>query len=232
MRRRQVLLAALAGGVAAASGCTTDSDGTSTGAPSTGPTSALPDAATGPATGRTSLADVLAARRSLREFSGDPLTEDEVGHLCWAAQGVSSPDGLRTAPSAGALYPLTLSVALPDGLHRYVPDGHALRTVAARDLRAALAEAALGQDWVGTAPAVFAISGDISRTASKYGDRAERYVHLEAGHAAENLLLRAVSLGLGATPVGAFDDDRVRRLLVLPDRDQPTHLLPVGRPPG
>ena len=86
------------------------------------------------------------------------------------------------------------------------------------------------QEWVGRAPAVFAISGDVSRMAEKYADRAERYVFLEAGHAAQNLLLQAVDLGLSGVPVGSFDDEAVAGLLQLPESERPIYLLPVGRP--
>lgn len=180
----------------------------------------------------TTLAAALVARRSVREYAEAALTADEVSALLWAAQGISSDEGLRTAPSAGALYPLTVRVALRGGLDRYQPRGHRLDRVAETDLRASLAEAAYGQEWLGRAPAVFAISGDVAVTARRYGARAERYVLMEAGHAAQNLLLQAVALGLGGTPVGAFDDGAVREVLGLSAGERPIYLLPVGRPRG
>lgn len=176
------------------------------------------------------LAAALAQRRSVREYTEDPLAGDDVAQLLWAAQGVSSENGLRTAPSAGALYPLTAYVALADGLFCYEPAGHRTARTSTSDLRDRLAQAAFGQDWIGRAPAVFAIGGNVSRPAGRYGGRAERYVFLEAGHAAQNLLLQAVSLGLAGVPVGAFDDDEVHRLLLMPETERPVYLLPVGRP--
>jgi SagB-type dehydrogenase family enzyme len=173
---------------------------------------------------------VLRRRRSVREYVDEPLSRAEVGELLWSSQGISSPDGLRTAPSAGAIYPLTVHVALPDGLYDYRSAGHRVERKAASDVRRSLGEAAFGQEWVGRAPAVFAISGDVSKTAEKYADRAERYVFLEAGHAAQNLLLQAVALGLSGVPVGAFDDETVAGLLHLPGSQRPIYLLPVGRP--
>jgi SagB-type dehydrogenase family enzyme len=223
MRRRHLLVAALLGGAASACSAEDESDATVSHG-----SQALPSPATTAAGG---LAAALGARRSLREYAAQRLTEDEVGQLMWAAQGVTSPDGLRTAPSAGALYPLTVSVALPEGLRRYHPVGHRVEHVSSRDVRAPLAEAAVGQTWIAAAPAVFAITGNIARTAAKYGDRAERYVHLEAGHAAQNLLLQATALGLGGVSVGAFDDDRVRELVDLDD-ELPLYVLPVGHPRG
>lgn len=179
----------------------------------------------------TSLDEALARRRSVREYDHHSLTPSEIGQLLWAAQGVTDERGYRTAPSAGALYPLEIYVATIDGIYHYVPRGHYLRAVAYGDVRSALYEAALHQEPVRSAPAVFIISGLVERTAQKYGqERSPRYVHLEAGHAAQNLLLEAVVLGLGAVPIGAFDDEEVQKALGLPPNHEPLYLIPVGRP--
>lgn len=216
MRRRAVLLAALVGTFGTTAGC---SDTTRPGSGS----------AAGPGA-RVPLSVALANRRSVREYAEDPLTQAEIDRLMWAAQGISSREGLRTAPSAGALYPLTVYVALRDGVYRYEPAGNRTSRLWSADLRVPLGTAALGQVWLSRAPAVFVISGDASRTAVKYGARAERYVLMEAGHAAQNLLLQAVALGLAATPVGAFEDQELTRLLRLSGDERPIYLLPVGRP--
>jgi SagB-type dehydrogenase family enzyme len=176
------------------------------------------------------LTDALSRRRSVREFAAAPLTDDEVAHLLWAAQGVTSSDGKRTAPSAGALYPLELYVVDAGGVSRYRPADHALTAVRSGDLRAALAAVAVEQDWIAIAPLVVVILGVTGRTAAKYGDRADRYVALEAGHAAQNLLLQATALGLAGVPVGAFHDADLADLLDLPDGWVPLELVPVGRP--
>lgn len=177
-----------------------------------------------------SLEEALASRRSVREFTDELLTLEEISQLLWAAQGITADWGGRTAPSAGALYPLEVYVATPDGLYHYVPQGHRAEVVSSRDLREALAGAALGQTAVSDAPAVFVVAAVYARTAGKYGDRAERYVKLEAGHVGQNILLQAVALGLGAVPMGAFLDDRVRRVLNLPAEQEPLYLIPVGHP--
>jgi len=181
--------------------------------------------------GRLSLEEALQARRSVRSFTSEALTRAEVGQLLWAAQGLTDSAGHRTAPSAGALYPLELDVVTADGVARYVPDEHGLVPRGATDLRAALQRAALEQPAVGEAPLIVVISGVVDRTSARYGaERAERYVALEAGHAAQNVLLQAVSLGLGAVPIGAFTDAEVRRLLGLADGEAPLYLIPVGHP--
>lgn len=184
-----------------------------------------------PATsGTMSLEEALAARRSVREFTPEPLTVTELSQLLWAAQGVTSSGGKRTAPSAGALYPLEVYVLDRAGVHHYRPDGHLLEQTGDQDLRPALEDAALGQSAVGDSAAVFVVAGVPSRTEAKYGGRADRYMKLEAGHAAQNLLLQAVVLDLGAVPIGAFGDLEVGRLLDLPSEEEPLYLIAVGHP--
>jgi SagB-type dehydrogenase family enzyme len=179
--------------------------------------------------GDSRLSDVIGRRRSVRRFQDAPISEEQVTRMLWAAQGVTDPgSGFRAAPSAGALYPLELYVASARGVSRYVPARHALQGVLDSDVRSRLALAALGQGFVAQAPVVFVITGVYARTAAKYGRRAERYVHMEAGHAAQNLLLMAVNLGLGGVPVGAFDDGAVRRIIGAPREETPLYLIPVG----
>ncbi len=185
----------------------------------------------GPVTeGSRSLEEALSARRSVRSFTDEALSEAEIAQLCWAAQGVTETRrGFRTAPSAGATYPLELYVATAEGVSRYVPDEHRLVEHLSGDLRPRLREACLGQRWVEEAAAVFIIAADVQRTARRYGQRAERYVYIEVGHAAQNLLLQAVALDLGGVPVGAFDEDRMARIMQLPAGQRTIYLLPLGR---
>lgn len=181
--------------------------------------------------GSRSLEETLAQRRSVRAFDDEPLILAELGQLLWAAQGVTNERGFRTAPSAGALYPLGLYVATADGIFQYQPGGHQLLVLTQDDARSTLYSAALRQEPVLQAPAVFVVTAVYERTASKYGAvRAQRYVHLEAGHAAQNLLLQAVALGLGAVPIGAFQDEQVQAALQLPADHQPLYLIPAGHP--
>ncbi len=178
----------------------------------------------------------LAERRSVRDFNEQSLSLANVGQLLWAAQGVTDPEGGRTAPSAGALYPLDAWLVadrvdgLESGFYRYEGASHRLWTHLWGDLAMTLGHAAEGQSWISRAPAVILLTAAYSKTARKYGQRARRYVHIEAGHAAQNVCLQAQSLGLGTTVVGAFDDDEVRRLLRLPHDAKPLVLLPVGHP--
>jgi SagB-type dehydrogenase family enzyme len=185
--------------------------------------------------GRLSVEAALATRRSVREFATGSLTLGAVSQLLWAAQGITSDAGYRTAPSAGALYPLLLHLvagdveALAPGIYRYGPQRHSLETVAAGDRRAALVDAALSQHWIADAAAVIAVAAIPARTTRKYGERGRRFVLMEAGHAAQNICLQAVSLGLGATPVGAFRDEAVKNVLQLAAEAEPIYLIPVGK---
>jgi SagB-type dehydrogenase family enzyme len=185
--------------------------------------------------GEVSLEHALRYRRSIREFTRGALTLAEVGQLLWAAQGVNHATGLRTAPSAGALYPLVSYlvtgevISLARGVYRYAPNQHALAMIGEGDHRATLSTAALGQNWIADAAAVLVLAAVYRRTTGKYGARGERYVHIEIGHAAQNVYLQAVVLGLGTTEVGAFDDRAVKTALALADDHDLLAIMPIGR---
>jgi SagB-type dehydrogenase family enzyme len=187
--------------------------------------------------GPVSLEEAIAARRSVRDFAAEPVTLEQAAQLLWAAQGVTDPaSGHRSAPSAGALYPLEVYLVaarvdgLAAGVYRYVPAGHQLLPAGAAADPAALARAALAQDFIARAPVVLVITAVPERTAAKYGERARRYVDMEAGHAAQNVYLQAAALGLGTVTVGAFDDAAVSEFLGLGAGEEPLYLMPVGRP--
>ncbi len=179
--------------------------------------------------GATTLDGALARRRSVRTFSSRALSPQEIGRLAWAAQGITdAPSGGRTAPSAGALYPIELYVVAPEGVFHWAPEKSALERRSPDDRRAVLARAAHGQDAVRDAGIDLVLAGVPARTARKYGARAERYVLLEAGHVAQNVLLEAVALGLGAVPIGAFDDAEVARAVGLAEGEEALYVVAVG----
>jgi SagB-type dehydrogenase family enzyme len=185
--------------------------------------------------GGSPLVEALAKRRSIRDFTEKRLSMDQLAELCWAALGITDKArALRTAPSAGVVYPMRLFVADADGMYEYLAEDHSLQHYQHGDQRPELQAAALDQRCVGAAPACFVIAFDDALMQVEYGSRATRYCLLEAGHIAQNLLLQAVALGLGAVPVGAFDDDRIRRLLSPSRGLRPAYLVPVGypAPPG
>ncbi len=176
------------------------------------------------------VAKVIARRRSVRQYSQEPIPMQDIGELLWAAQGITSPRGFRAAPSAGALYPLELYVVVANGVYRYDPRAETLTLVVRGDVRKKLAQAAYGQTWVAQAPATIVFAAVYERVTRKYGTRGVRYTHMEVGHAAENLMLRAVEMGLGTVAVGAFDEAYITHVLKLPAKEVPVYLIPVGKP--
>ena len=184
----------------------------------------------------TSVESALRRRRSIREFEKTGVTLAEVSQVLWASQGFTDPEGKRTTPSASALYPLEIFLAaggqddLPTGVYRYRPQSHDLVPVVRGDKRGLLARAALEQEWLSEAPVTVVIAAVYERTARRYKRRAERYVHMEVGHAAQNVHLQGVALGLGTVVVGAFDDAEVKQVLALSADEEPLCLMPVGKP--
>ena len=166
--------------------------------------------------------------------------------VLWAAYGVVEHAGpgwyRRTSPSAGATYPLELYVVIGErgvragsgfleaGVYKYDPLTHSLTAVKGGDRRRELWEAALRQDWVRDAPVSIVICAVYSRTTQRYGDRGVRYVHMEAGHAGQNIYLMATALGLGTVAVGAFDDDAVARVVGASRDEAPLYIFPLGVP--
>jgi SagB-type dehydrogenase family enzyme len=178
--------------------------------------------------GEVSVEQAVASRRSHRRYLERPLTLEQMSQLLWSAQGITSEDGRRAAPSAGACYPLELYLVCAEGAFRYLPEGHRLRKEHDRDLRADLAAAAWGQEFIAQAPVSFVFSAVEERTTSRYQERGIRYVHMDVGIAAENLHLQAEALGLGSVSVGAFDDDAVARVVAMPKPEQALYIIPVG----
>ena len=183
----------------------------------------------------TSVEKALQERRSIRQYKNLSITLQDLSQLLWAAQGVSGSGGRRTSPSAGALYPLEVCVVagnvtgLSVGIYSYDPHKHELSRILDNDKRAELSKAALGQSSIKNAAAILVISAVYERVTGKYGERGIRYVHMEAGHAAQNVFLQAVSLDLGTVVIGAFHDEEVRAVLHLRGQEQPLYLMPIGK---
>jgi SagB-type dehydrogenase family enzyme len=178
----------------------------------------------------------LKIRRSIRSYQNSPVTMQEVGQLLWAAQGITSEQGYRTAPSAGALYPLEVYVAavnvenLPAGIYHYIPQRHALAKITDGNPRDAISKAALHQEAANTSAVNIVITASFARTTHKYGERGERFVYMEAGHAAENIYLQAVALNLGTVAIGAIDEMLTRKALHIANDEAPLYIMPVGKP--
>ncbi len=184
---------------------------------------------------KTSVEKAMRGRRSVRQYKNLPIKLSDLSQLLWAAQGSSGIGGRRTAPSAGALYPLEVCVVVGNvtglsvGIYSYDPQKHQLARIAENDARSELSSAALRQSSIEKAAAVLVILGVYERTTIKYGERGIRYVHMEAGHAAQNVYLQAVSLDLGTVVIGAFHDEQVRSVLHISGQMQPLYIMPVGK---
>ena len=183
-----------------------------------------------------SLEAALLMRRSVSSFQKALISLDELGQLLWAAQGVTNPDNFRTAPSAGALYPINVYAAvgnvkgLDPGVYKYRPGTHDIVETGNVDKREALCRAALVQKTIRQAPVVIVLAANFEKTTVKYGRRGFRYVLLETGHMAQNICLQAVALHLGSAVIGAFSDAKVSRILGLDRGYTPLYLLPQGKP--
>lgn len=186
-------------------------------------------------TGRMSLEEALASRRSTREFTSEPVNAKDIAQLFWAAQGVIGSRGKRTAPSAGALYPLSLFLVagnvkgLSSGVYLYKPGKHEIVKIKGGDLRRKLAAAAGGQRCVVAAPVSFVVAVNYHRM-DLYDRNGKRFADMEVGHAAQNLLLEAVALGLGAVPVGIADETKAGKVIDAPGEFSATYIIPVGHP--
>jgi SagB-type dehydrogenase family enzyme len=174
--------------------------------------------------------EALLHRRSRRDFSGAPLSPGDLGQLLWAAHGVTGPDGRRTAPTAGNTSPHELYAVTPGGTFHYDGAAHRLEETDPADLRAPLRAVTRDDDHLLLAGAVIVLAAVTTRTAGRYPERADRYIALGLGHAAQNVLLQAEALGLAAYPVGAHDPAEVARLLRLPEGCVPLYMVPVGHP--
>lgn len=202
--------------------------------------------------GGTSVEKALNSRRSVRSYADEPLSLSDISQILWAAQGITKrtdtppskwnpkyewQGGYRTAPSAGALYAMEVYVlagkvnGLSNGVYKYIPKTHSLKRVFSEDKRTEIYKVALQQSSIKDAAAVLIMAGVYERTSYKYGARAERYVHMEAGFVGENVCLQAVALGIGTVMIGAFQDEGVKTVLALPNDEFPLAIMPLGKIP-
>lgn len=190
--------------------------------------------------GNVSVEEALLKRRSIRNYTDQPLTLEQVSQLLWAAYGVTKKIGnvlLKTAPSAGATYPLEIYVmvgnvvGLEPGIYKYNPENHTIKLHLSGDLRQQVTKACLSQTMISRAPISIIYAAVYERTTVRYGQRGrERYVPMDVGHSAQNVYLQATAMGLGTCAVGAFDDAELAAVVKLPDKEEPIYLMPVGYP--
>ena len=179
--------------------------------------------------GDKSLEACIFERESIRSFKDKDIEIEKISQLLWSAQGKSS--HYRTVPSAGGTYPLEIYVVLKDkAFYQYNIKKHLLELIHEGDFNKTLATASLHQNFIQEAPLNIIICAIFSRTCNRYGDRGIRYVFIEVGHCAQNIHLQAVALGLGSVPIGAFDDNEVKRVLNLSKNVEPLYIITIGYP--
>lgn len=181
--------------------------------------------------GSTSIEEALRQRKSVRDYKKGPLSLEHTSQLLWAGSGKNL--HRRTAPSAGATYPLEIYLAvgevegLESGLYHYSISSHSLERIKEQDIRNKLSQAALGQRMIEKAAINIVIAADYGRTTGHYGQRGIRYVHMEVGHVGQNISLQVNALGLGTVMIGAFEDKQVKEVLGI--REEPLYIIPVGK---
>lgn len=181
--------------------------------------------------GSTSIEETLNKRRSVRDYKRGPLSLEQVSQLLWAASGRNL--YRRTAPSAGATYPLEIYLVVGEvegmepGIFHYSFSRHSLEMTKEQDVRNRLSRAAFGQEMIEEAPVNIIIAADYDRTMGHYGQRGTRYVHMEVGHVGQNVSLQAIALGLGTVMIGAFEDKEVKEVLGI--KEEPLYIIPVGK---
>lgn len=184
--------------------------------------------------GGMSLTEALSLRRSVRSYNESPLSMVHLSQLLWSAQGITNDRGFRTAPSAGATFPLEMFVlvnavdGLQKGIYHYRPKDNALEVIHLKDVSAALARASLSQSMITDAATVLIFGAVLDRTTDRYGDRGVRYVYNEVGHASQNVHLQAAALGLGTVVIGAYRDEEVEDILQLEPEVRVLYMMPVG----
>jgi len=187
--------------------------------------------------GKMSVEEALARRRSRRVFKDYPLTIEQVSQLLWSAQGITEErNGLRTAPSAGALYPLDIYLVvgkdkvedLKVGVYHYNPLQHSLTTILEEDKRREIDQACLSEDFIKDAPVSLIITAEFSRITDIFGEQRFYFAYMEAGHAAQNVYLQVESLGLATVVMGGIKEKDISQALNLPDQHIPLYVMPVG----
>ncbi len=185
--------------------------------------------------GQMSVEEALTKRRSIRSYKDEALGLDELAQLLWSAQGITNEQGFRTAPSAGATFPLEMFVVannvetLKTGIYHYHPHENKLELLREEDVSSPLFRACLSQSMILDGGAVLVFAAVFERTTERYGERGVRYVHNEIGHASQNVHLQAAALNLGTVVIGAYRDDEVEEILQLGDAYRVLYLMPVGR---
>lgn len=189
---------------------------------------------------RLNINEIFKKRHSVRVFQEKSIGLDQISYLLWASTGIQrivGNFGFRTAPSAGALYPIETYLQINNcqqlnrGIYHYNIQDHVLEQIKEGDYSALFAKAALDQKMVSLAPILFVWTSIFQRSKWKYQQRTYRYIYLDAGHIAAHLSLAAVELGLGSCQIAAFYDNEINNLLDIDGKEESVlYLSVVGMP--
>ncbi|MBW1677605.1 MAG: SagB/ThcOx family dehydrogenase [Deltaproteobacteria bacterium] len=186
-----------------------------------------------------SLWDILDQRRSRRRYAPGPISMTTLSTLLWAIQGItlSARDyQFRTAPSAGALYPVETYLSIhrvsdvKQGMYHFNVLDFALEEIVQGNFGEHLTRAALDQAMVRRGAVLFIWTAIVLRSMSKYRNRCIRYIFMDAGHIGQNLQLAATAMGLGCCPIGAFYDEEINQVLRVDGEEETAiYLAAVGK---
>jgi len=191
--------------------------------------------------GTVTVEEALNSRRTHRSFKARSLTLKQFSQILWGAYGVTSKVYgyyRKTAPSAGALYPIDIYAVVGEGgvdnlvpgVYHFRPENHSIKCIKQGDVRTGVAKHSVHQMWMATAPVMLVITGEYARCTVKYGRRGIRYTHIEAGHVGQNVFLQAEAIGLKAGIVGAFNNKQIIKIMGIPANHDPLLIMPVGFP--
>jgi len=179
--------------------------------------------------GNKSLEECIAERESVRTYQDKVVEIEKISQILWAAQGKKGQK--RTVPSAGATYPLEIYAVLKDkGYFHYNFKNHVLELVTEENICNNIAKESWNQRFIEEAYLNILICADYSRTTQRYGERGIRYVYMEVGHCAQNIHLEVIALGLVSVPIGAFQDQNIKKVMRLPPNIDPLYIVPIGYP--
>jgi SagB-type dehydrogenase family enzyme len=190
------------------------------------------------------LKEAIERRRSRRQFTGEPLSLEELSFLLWATQGVSQTltqggevvRTLRTVPSAGARHPFETYLlinrvqGLEAGIYRYLPLEHSLLILQLGEHLVQDVHEATYDQYVLDSAVVFIWTVVPYRTEWRYAFISHKVIAQDSGHLCQNLYLASETIGAGTCAIGAYDQDKIDPILGVDGEEEFTiYIAPVGR---
>ena len=181
-----------------------------------------------------SLEQALKQRRSRRDFSDNPISLNQLSQVLWAAYGITKEPIYKTAPSAGAIYPMTIYVStckvknMENGFYRYIPETHSLKLIDDNNYKKIIYKLGYRQNCLKNPAFTILMAANFNKIENRYGNKAKRYTFMEAGHISQNIYLQVESLGLGTVAVGAFNEASMNKNLPVKAEENIIYIMPIG----